>query len=110
VKKYAAKSAGLLIGVLDSLTFGILGMIAPLDEWTDALARFFEDNKIFTIILAPIVVTLEVIWGLIKGIGLAIWEILKGIWDGIKNILQPIWDGLKEVFSTDRRHVRCHGR
>lgn len=98
-EEYSAKAAGLLFGVLNGLTFGIAGLLLPLDKWTDSLARFNAKIPILTIILAPLIVALEVAWGIIKGVGLAIWDIFKGLWKMVTNIVNPIVDGLAESFS-----------
>lgn len=99
-EEYSAKSAGLLIGVLDGLSFGILGMVFDLKSWTDDLSRFFAKVPIFTAVIAPLVIALEAIWGVIKGVGLAIWEVLKGIWDGIMEIVNPLVEGISNIFSS----------
>lgn len=99
-EEYAAKSAGALIGLLNGISFGILGLIFPLNEWTDSLARFTAKVPILTAIMAPLVVIMEVIWGLIKGIGLAVYDIFDGLWQGIKNILMPVFEGLTDIFSS----------
>lgn len=99
-EEYAAKSAGLLTGIINGLTLGILGWIVPLDKITDALARFNAKVPILTIALAPLVITLEALWGVIKGLALGIWEIVKGLWQGVMNILTPVFEGLSDIFST----------
>lgn len=99
-EEYAAKTAGMLIGVLNGLTFGIAGLFLPLDQWTDALAQFNAKVPLLTIVLTPLMVTLELLWGVIKGLGLGIWEVLKGLWDGVKNILYPVYEGFSDIFST----------
>jgi hypothetical protein len=99
-EQYAAKSAGFLIGVLDALTFGIAGLILPLDIWTAYLAKFNAKVPILTIALTPLILALEIVWGVIKGVVLGIWEIIKGIGGGIMNIINPIIKGLSDIFSS----------
>ena len=115
-QEYAAKSAGLLMGLLNGVSFGLLGLILPLfgtslESWTDEVAKFIAKVPILTVIFGTVVAALEVVWGVIKGVGLAIWEIAKGIgsavweigkglWDGIMLIINPITEGLTDVFSA----------
>ena len=99
-EEYAAKTAGLLVGVLNGFTLGIAGWILPLDKLTDSLARFNAKIPILTIVLGPLMVALEVLWGTIKGVSLAIWDIVTGIWGGIMNVVNPVVEGLSDIFST----------
>lgn len=99
-EEYAAKTAGLLTGILNGLTLGIAGLILPMDKITDAIARFNAKVPILTIALAPLMVSLELIWGVIKGLALGIWEIMKGLWDGVMNIINPVVEGLSDIFTT----------
>lgn len=99
-EEYAAKTAGLLTGVLNGLTLGIAGWILPMDKITDSIARFNAKVPILTIALSPLVVALELIWGVIKGLALGIWEIMKGLWTGVMNIFSPIIEALSDIFST----------
>ena len=99
-EEYAAKTAGLLTGILNGLTFGIAGLILPMDSITDSIARFNAKIPILTIALAPLVIALELAWGAIKGVALAIWDVMKGLWNGIMNVINPIVEGLSDIFSS----------
>ena len=99
-EEYAAKTAGLLTGVLNGLTLGIAGWILPMDKITDSIARFNAKVPILTVALAPLVIALELVWGVIKGLALGIWEIMKGLWNGVMNIINPVVEGLSDIFST----------
>lgn len=99
-EEYAAKTAGLLTGVINGLTFGLLGLFLPMDKITDSIARFNAKIPILTIVLTPLVIALEVLWGVIKGLALGIWEVVKGFGQGVMNIITPVFEGLSDIFST----------
>jgi hypothetical protein len=99
-EEYSAKSAGFLMGALNALSFGLLGLFLPMDKMTNALARFNAKVPILTAILSPVIVILEAVAGVIWGVVLLVWEALKGLWTGIMNIINPAIEGITNVFNA----------
>lgn len=99
-EEYAAKSAGALVGLLNGFTLGILGLIFPLNEWTDSLAKINAKVPILTALMTPLIVAIEIVWGLIQGIGLLIYDVFAGLYEGVKNMVVPVFEGLSDIFST----------
>lgn len=99
-EEYAAKTAGAITGLLNGLTLGLLGLFIDLDKVTASLAQFNAKIPILTLILSPLIVALEAVWGVIKGIGYIIYDIFYDIYATIVNIVTPVFEGLTDVFSV----------
>jgi hypothetical protein len=100
-QKAAAKSAGFLTGILDFITFGIFSeYIGPTGTWTVALAKFFDKFWPLALLGDMLLKPFEVLWAVIKGIGLGIWEYWKGLWDGFNAVWEPINEAF-QMFKTE---------
>jgi hypothetical protein len=100
-QKNAAEGAGALAGALNWLTFGIFNKsLGPTGDLTKKLVFFFDKFWILGSIFSLITNAARVVWGVIKGIGLAIWEIMKGIWDAVMAVVDPIIDLFKGMWGA----------
>jgi hypothetical protein len=97
-QKAAAKSAGFLTGVLDFITFGIFSdYIGPTGTWTVALAKFFDQFWPLAMLGDILLKPWEILWSVVKGIGLGIWEYWKGLYDGFMAVWTPINEAFTEL-------------
>jgi phage-related protein len=99
-EKYSAESAGFLIGSLNGLTGGLLGMFFNIDTWIKPLTLLINKMKVFSFVIGIVYEVVRGVYEIIKSIFVAIWEIVKGIGGGIWNAIEPIFTGISDIFNS----------
>jgi len=99
-EKYSAESAGFLIGALNGVTGGLLGMFFNIDTWIKPLTLLLNKMKVFSLVFGLVYEVVRGVYEIIKSIFVAIWEVVKGIGGGIWNAIEPIFTGISDIFNS----------